>query len=186
MTLRPLAAAVALTSALALSACSSDDPDPVVADPTPSAPASIGEATPSADTTVDAWAEESPEGAMAFAQLWLDTFTDAARSGDTTALRSISSRGCATCADFADAIDHRYSHGGSIEMDDWVLTRVTWSQTPEQNFAVNWTMRVPEQRFVDARGIVETAAALRAKYTFQMRWQRDPWQVTAVTTEGAS
>ncbi|MCM0622674.1 DUF6318 family protein, partial [Nocardioides bruguierae] len=178
MTLRPLAAAVALTSALALSACSSDDPDPVVADPTPSAPSSSVDPTPTEDAA-EPWEARGPRGAVAFVAHWTETFNAAFQSGETGDLSGLSSADCEGCTAVIDLIDGTYADGGSIRGDGWTITTSSWSESPRAgDQAVTVTFDQPKQTFIESSGEPSTSAAATSRYAFVLDWRTDGWQIS--------
>ncbi|MCM0621862.1 DUF6318 family protein [Nocardioides bruguierae] len=170
MTLRPLAAAVALTSALALSACSSDDPDPVVADPTPSAPSSSADPTPSEDSA-EPWEEKTPAGAEAFMDHWVEVFNTSFQGGDARPLRELATKDCDSCEPFADLIDSTYEGGGEIRGGGWTiatLTRSARSKTADETVTV--TFKQPRMTVAPAGGEPQTSPAQKSTYVFDLDW----------------
>ncbi|MCL8026246.1 DUF6318 family protein [Nocardioides bruguierae] len=175
MTLRPLAAAVALTSALALSACSSDDPDPVVADPTPSAPSSSADPTPSEDSA-EPWETQNRAGAEALVDAWLEAFNAMQSSGQTEAFESLSSSGCATCANLVETTEAIYGGGGSIKSRGWInptFGDVT-STAKERTLAVR--LRQTPQVVV-ADGERTNYPGGMATFIATVRWTGDTWSM---------
>jgi hypothetical protein len=111
MRVRSVAAALGLT--LCLAACSEEAREPSAL-PTldPSASPTSSEAAEATPTGIDA---PTPEGAGAFARYWFTALNEAARSGDTATLRSLSDESCETCRLYAESIEDLYGPGGRIE-----------------------------------------------------------------------
>ena len=59
--------------------------------------------------------EQTPEGAVAFAEWWFDTLNYATVTGDTSGLADASDPQCETCASYIAEIDGAYADGGSME-----------------------------------------------------------------------
>ncbi|MBC9735518.1 DUF6318 family protein [Nocardioides marmotae] len=120
MALRTLGA-LTLTTALALSACTSDDPEPTFA-PEPSASTSTSPAaappTPSTDAVPSMPADarsDTEKGAIAFVRHFWDVANYAQATGDGLALAQLVSAQCDGCQGALEAIRDVYSAGGEIE-----------------------------------------------------------------------
>jgi hypothetical protein len=111
---RVRAVLAALVAGCLLVACSDDDPEPKVADPTPSA-AHTSSTAPTAPSTGAIRDPESTLGA------WVAAQNEALATGSTAALRALEADECQGCADFPDAIDETYNAGGSYEGGAWKL-----------------------------------------------------------------
>lgn len=59
--------------------------------------------------------EQTPEGAVAFAEWWFDTLNYATASGDTEQLRTLSLGECETCGNLITEIERAYAQGGSMQ-----------------------------------------------------------------------
>ena len=102
-----------------LGACSDDEPEPEVRalrvahrPPRPPRPEPA------------AWEEKSEDGAVAFAEHWVDVFNEAQRSGETstTCVRSAPTRASAA-TDFAGQLEDLYGDGGVIESEGWTIVQ---------------------------------------------------------------
>jgi hypothetical protein len=111
---RTLAAAVTVPLLL-LSACSEDDPEPIVA-PSPTASPASTEPSP----TKSAEREDPKE----FIQRWWDLNTDLQNTGDSKAFQSVSAKSCSPCNDFIALIEGFYSAGGYVETTKFTVTTV--------------------------------------------------------------
>ncbi|GAA4367157.1 DUF6318 family protein [Nocardioides caricicola] len=96
---------------LGVSACSSDDPEPIVA-PTPSA------SEPSDPTTSPVAGALGPEETLA---AWIDARNQALQDGDVSAVEALSAESCKTCRDSIAPIKQVYGDGGHFDTDGWVL-----------------------------------------------------------------
>lgn len=110
-----IAAAVLL---LGVSACSSDDPEPIVA-PTPSSSAPSDPSTSpvsgsSAPTMPPEAMGDDAEAAEAFVRFYWETVNYAQRSGDVDALRELATSNCGACRAGADSLDAIFDAGGEV------------------------------------------------------------------------
>ena len=113
--LRGAAGPLLVALVLALSgACAGGDPEPKVAEPTPSDTAEpSGSASVSASPTVQALGPEETVRA------WVDARNDALRSGDTAAVDALSAKDCRSCEQLNKVIREIYQAGGSFETRGW-------------------------------------------------------------------
>ncbi|MCL8026244.1 DUF6318 family protein [Nocardioides bruguierae] len=183
MTLRPLAAAVALTSALTLSACSSDDPDPVVADPTPSAPSSSVDPTPT-EEMAEPWEEKTDAGAVAFVDHWLDLLNEAELSGDTGDLREASGKGCVACVSISSSIDDTYGAGGWMKSTGWQLTEAgAPSDIGKNRLAIAANIDIPQQSVKSSStSSIDRNKASQNTLSFEVTWSGGAWRLTSLET----
>ena len=110
MLIRPVL--VALCAAAALTACSSEtEPRPLPPLPSPSATAALPvppEATP-----------ETPQGAAAFARYYLDLMNAAFASGDSSAVKAVTSQECEGCQNLIGAIERGDEPGETVTGGDY-------------------------------------------------------------------
>ncbi|MCR6033564.1 hypothetical protein GGQ22_19315 [Nocardioides sp. zg-579] len=111
MSLRTLGA-LTLTIALALSACTGDDPEPTFA-PEPSASATTSPAAASPTPVA-----QSPEDAV---RAWVEARNRALQNGDTSGVESLSSPSCSTCEDLVEPIEAVYGSGGRFQTPGWEI-----------------------------------------------------------------
>lgn len=107
---------VVLATILTVGACSSE--------PTPKEPPRSP--TPTATTPADAAptppaqaGEDSPEGAAAFVNYYIDVFNYAARTGDVEGLTELSSPDCTGCQRYIKLYRDTYAAGGYFKGGDW-------------------------------------------------------------------
>lgn len=107
---------VVLATILAVGACSSE--------PTPKEPPRSP--TPTATTPADAAptlpaqaSEDSPEGAAAFVNHYIDVLNYAARTGDVEGLSELSSPDCTGCQRYIKLYRDTYAAGGYFKGGDW-------------------------------------------------------------------
>lgn len=124
---------VVLATILAIGACSSE--------PTPKEPPRSP--TPTATTPADAAptppaqaSEDSPEGAAAFVNHYIDVFNYAARTGDVEGLSEISSPDCTGCQRYIKLYRDTYAAGGYFKGKDWDLSNL---RTESEN--TTWLIR---------------------------------------------
>ncbi|WP_369814209.1 DUF6318 family protein, partial [Marmoricola sp. Leaf446] len=123
--MRRLSRMVATVTAVAAigvtAACGGDNPTPSTA---PSD--STGEASPSASdppppSVPRAARRLDKDGAAAFVRHWVKVLNYAGATGDTSALRQVSTSDCVKCAALSDGIDRIYDRGGNIAGGGWTV-----------------------------------------------------------------
>lgn len=123
MLLRNLGA-LALAASLALSACSSDAPEPKIA-PEQSPSTSTAAASPSPEPGAT-----RPEEAV---RAWVEARNQALQDGDVAQVRALSSASCDTCDELIRPIDKVYDNGGHYETQGWKIAGAkVESQTPDR------------------------------------------------------
>ncbi|ANH38167.1 hypothetical protein I601_1736 [Nocardioides dokdonensis FR1436] len=172
---RHLAYAAALL--LALTACSGDDPEPKVADPTPSASPSPSE---SAAPAKEEWEKKTDDGAVAFVEHWVDVFNKARSGGDTEELSRLSSPDCETCSNFMKLIDQIYGAGGSVETKGW---RVAQFGEPLNSPAAESVLPIsvdqaPQILRKTADSKPQRNSGGRAGFIAFIAWNSGRWQMT--------
>ena len=114
---RTVVAALCVVSVLALGACSGGDPQPKIADPTPTLPTSPSTTAvsgPAAPTMPAAARGADAAAAEAFVRFYWDMVNYAQVTGDVEGLKRLASR-CGTCDAAVDYIVDIYDRGGRIE-----------------------------------------------------------------------
>ena len=105
-----------------LGACS-DDPKPDIADPTPSAPTSLG--TTSTSPTVTPSAALSPEDTV---RAWIQARNQALTNGDTSAVDALSASDCRSCEELNKVIGEVYDAGGYFQTAGWTIDSIKEKQ----------------------------------------------------------
>lgn len=110
--------ALSMISALALGACSGDDPEPKLADPSPSASLPSSPSTTAVSGPVEPTMPAEARGtdaaaAEAFVKFYWEMVNYAQATGDTSGLRGLSS-GCRPCDSGAAFIESVYGNGGQL------------------------------------------------------------------------
>lgn len=117
-----------LAAVLLVTGCSSGEPDAApttIGGEAPSSQPSVTEpvgAGPSSEPSVAAApvmpelaTQQTPEGAVAFAEWWFDTLNYAFSTGDTQPLREVSPEGCGTCDNVIADVDSIYGRSSLLE-----------------------------------------------------------------------
>ena len=112
-------ALAALLATCLLGACSEDDPEPDIADPTASAPSSS--ATVSTSATVSATPALGPEETV---RAWVDARNAALHYGDTSGVRALSASNCGSCNEHIAPIEDVYEAGGTFDTPGWTIDRL--------------------------------------------------------------
>lgn len=103
---------LALLAGLALAGCGEDDPQPKVEPPGSSTP------TPSPDTTTaPVLSDASRKGGEGFVSHWMNVFSQAQLTGDTSALRAISAPECENCQTYITNVEEFHAKGGEVLTD---------------------------------------------------------------------
>jgi hypothetical protein len=108
-----------LLVACLVGACSDDDPKPDIADPTPSAPSSLGSTTTSASVTPSTTL--SPEDTV---RAWIQARNRALSDGDTSDVDALSAPDCRSCEELNKVINEVYGAGGHFETTGWTIDSI--------------------------------------------------------------
>lgn len=99
---------------LGLAGCSSDDPEPNVAPPSPTVPSTTGTSAETPPEMPDAAKGTDAAAAEAFVEFYWDTVNYAQRTGDLSSLREISAEECIACQAGLDYLADVFAKDGSI------------------------------------------------------------------------
>lgn len=173
------AASCASLLVVALAGCGGD-PEPEFS-PAPSA-----SPTASASAEVDepeAWEEKSDDGAVAFVEHWIDEFSIAFQTGETSDVEALATPNCGACAGLTALIDDAYRGGGSIEGEAWTLADARTSGTPpDGQAAVSADIDQPAQVVrVPGESAARTAPG-QVTYLFELTWDGG-WLVSGILFE---
>lgn len=168
---------VAAGVALLVTGCSAD-PKPRLSEPSET-PAVTSTPSPTASAEPEPWEVRSEAGAVAFVKHWLTAFNQAAKSGETESLRSLSAEGCGTCANFAALIEELYGSGGRLESDGWRVSEVAVAEgLPASRASVSVRIEQSAERIHRRDEPVEVHPAGRATYTAELTWRQGRWSMT--------
>jgi Family of unknown function (DUF6318) len=122
VTKRLTALALTLASCLVMSACSGSSPDTSATSASPGTSPSGNTTSPSPAPSIPAYATGADlHGQEGFARFWVDTVNKATDTGNTTAMKSLATRSCTTCAGFAHTLDKIYGAGGQVVSKGWKI-----------------------------------------------------------------
>lgn len=130
--------------------------------------------------------EQTPEGAVAFAEWWFDTLNYATATGDTSGLADASDAQCETCANFISQIEGAYSRGGHIEggLTSASIDAPGGMEVRGINLAV--FAEVEAMTIVDHNGdVVEALASGSDILVFAALATEDGWRTGAVSSAGS-
>jgi hypothetical protein len=129
-------ALAALTAAALLSACN-DDPEPKVADPTPSSSSAVVTSAPTTASATEMPPELNPEAAV---RAWVAARNAALHTGDTTQLRTLSQPGCDTCEEHIKPIEQVFAAGGRFDTPGWSIDQLKVDSSSGQSAKVDVAM----------------------------------------------
>lgn len=90
---------------------------------------------------------ESRDAAESFVRYWVETLNYATDSGDTEGLKSLATKDCENCADFAQTLDEIYGKGGRVESKGWSLeSAVPMADQPENQPAFQVKLKLQPQK----------------------------------------
>ncbi|QIG41565.1 hypothetical protein G5V58_01170 [Nocardioides anomalus] len=170
-------ALAAVAAAVLLSACQDDDPEPKVADPTPSA--TSVESPPSQTATTSPVAQpRSPEETV---RAWVDAQNHALASGDTTALRELAAEACQGCDDYPDGIDQIVGAGGHFEGGKWSIVRARVQDADANPVRINVGIHIAGGMTVTSAGAAPTTyAPANRLFAFELVNDTGEWLISLV------
>lgn len=122
----------------------------------------------------------TPEGAVAFANAWVESLNHAMKSGDTTQLKDISSDGCAGCDSYVKKIGSIYEAGGRLSGGEWRAEdfEVEFNQSRAiVYFEAFWR----EGKFTEKRGAAEQSTPAGDDQLFlELGFSDSAWQASAL------
>jgi len=175
----------ALALVIAMLAGCSDDPEPLFADPSPSETAQPTAEPSTAEPEPEPWEENSPDGAIAFVEHWIDTFNESNKTGDIEVLDQLSHPRCQTCNSFMSLTEEVYKSGGRIQGRGWDLKKPTYTSPDDgKNVAIAGVMSIPKQSIFRENEEMRSPAINR-RYTFQLEWNAGAWTTRAILKEAS-
>lgn len=165
--------ALALGLVLALSACGGDPEPQFEADPSP-APSEVTTSAPAKE----AWEEKSPEGAVAFAEHWTATFSEAFQTGNTEDLAALNDANCESCDFLTATVDDIYADGGTARGDAWRLREAAWAPPTEngRRIVVTGMMEIPALEIRRPNERPDREEPTTARFNFHLAWESG-WRV---------
>jgi serine/threonine protein kinase len=145
-------------------------------------PATSAQGPPSLPAPATTWTQP---GGAAFVGYWFDSFNYALRTGDTSALSSVTNPACASCQPAFNAIKAAYADGGSMTGGSYLLrevrTSALWTkERPVYDVTVD---RAPRSRLDRAGAVKETLAAYPfANCTLILEWADGKWRLLEIPT----
>jgi hypothetical protein len=188
---RATVSVLGMAAALALSGCSDGagaQTGPTSSGPstsaTTSATASSSSTTsrPSSTAAVSipaAARAHTEEGAKAFAEFYLNTYSEAAVSADSAALAALSGKSCGGCRSLIDLIDgyrakHQHVDEVSLTIDTTMLRPEGTSDRP----VVDVLAADAKKRVLNADGsVAKTVAGANINFRLTLNWSEIGWQV---------
>lgn len=179
---RRLGVAAVCLGVLVVGGCADDEPVPRTSPPSQT-PTS---ASPSPTTpTREPWERKTGAGAVAFAKHWMETFSAAMNSGDTSSLERLNAQTCATCTGVVDRIDSIYAAGGSYRSQGWRVQQAD----AEVSSGVSATVAMSVHRTAEvfrgsANAAPERNPASQASYSAHLTWSNGSWTMARLDLAG--
>lgn len=165
-------AAVALP--LLLGSCADDPPVPQM--PETSSPTS--EPTePESSSAPQPWDEQTEDGAVAFAEHWIDLLNGARLEADFEPFRAASAPSCKTCASFLDVLQQLHAPGALYESKPWRVRQTVVTSRPKNGKAqVAVRVFAPAERVREAgESVVRPHVATTSTYEASLTWIKSGW-----------
>jgi hypothetical protein len=175
MSRTPTAVALVAATLLLLGGCGDDDPKPNIPDPPTSAPTSTTPTSPSTSSTVSP--TQSSLSARESVDAWLDAWTAAMQTGNTTLVRELSTDACDSCTRLIAKVEEVYGKGGHYETDGWTASHVREAPDSVER-APSFVMQVEQARrklFGEDGQLVDTASQTRQPMRMTFHQQGSRW-----------
>ena len=146
-----------------------DDPEPKIADPTPSSSSSVATPSPTVSEAAD------PEQAYReFIDTYVAAISDSLSTGDPSAWLAMSDRECKNCRGVAKSLRQAFAGGGSIEGAAWTVSGATYETTTDLGAVWNVEIARAEEHWLDGSGAeVKVVPAGSLKFGFAIAGDKD-------------
>lgn len=160
--------AVAASLLLVVAGCS--DPEPREPKPTASATPTVAAPTMPAQAK-----EDSPEGAAAFVDHYIEVLNHASATGDVHELSRLSDPDCSGCQKYIDLYRDTYEDGGRFRGGEWKPGEMEIDFGEPETY-VTTTIAVAKSEYIDESNASTTEPASSSKVSFGIG--HNPWVVT--------
>ena len=159
-----------------LGACSDDDPEPDIADPTASSSSSPATVSPS--PTVTSQPALGPDDTV---RAWVDARNAALQDGDTSDVRAFSAPGCGTCDQHIAPIEGVYESGGAFDTPGWTIDRLKVVEQSNNKAKVDVAMTMAAGQTVQQAGATPVTYPEDHRLMFFRLAQQDAgWRISFV------
>ncbi|MEP6854775.1 MAG: DUF6318 family protein, partial [Pedococcus sp.] len=123
--------------------------------------------------------KKTPEGAEAFARFYTEQLDNAAASGETAALKSLTMKSCSTCQDFIGVVDGRATRSEHGEKESFELGAVQLDPgSPEDRPVVDVLVKDVGGNIINGSGaVVSTSAPAKFNFRHTLKWVGNAWRV---------
>jgi hypothetical protein len=161
--------ALAVAALLLVGACT-DDPQPIEPKPTDAATTdSLTEPHLPGDAT-----EETPKGAVAFVNHWVDVFNYATNTGQVGAFRSLNDRNCKSCRSYEREIARLNSDGAEVRNFRWTAGRAVLTEDRRLETSIRTHTYEVRDSADDKWSTVKGSSQ---ELGFQLDWKSKNWTV---------
>ena len=165
-------ALAALALPLLLGGCADDEPEPKV--PATSSPTSPVAET---NTTPEAWHEQTEDGAVAYAEHWIELLNGARLASETEPLAEASTPECGTCSNYVRLINKWRSNGTTYESKPWTIEQVGVIASEHESVQLALRIFRPMEVITQSDGREERNKGTRATYSATFRWFQGGWRM---------
>ncbi|WP_036491472.1 DUF6318 family protein [Nocardioides sp. CF8] len=157
---------------LLLGSCADDPPVPQM--PETSSPTSEPTETESTSAP-EPWDEQTEDGAVAFAEHWIDLLNDARLSSATEPVAAASTPECDSCSNIIDIIDQWQSDGIVYTSKPWTIDQVAVSRSERDSAEIGLRIFRPREVLTEPDGTAVRNAGSHATYVATVEWRRGAW-----------
>ncbi|GAA3531179.1 hypothetical protein GCM10022234_30390 [Aeromicrobium panaciterrae] len=119
--------------------------------------------------------ENTPEGAAAFVDHYIQVLNYASKTGDVTELSHLSDSSCSGCQKYIKLYRDTYAEGGSFSGGEWSPGEMKLDFGEPETY-VTTTVAISESKYTDSHGVSSIEPASSARVSFGIAG--DPWVVT--------
>ncbi len=165
-------AIAAATLPLLLAGCTDDDPVPQIPDPTTPSPT-----TSETTAAPEPWEEQTEDGAIAFAEHWIDLLNNARLDYDIEPFAAANATACRTCSNMVELFEVWQADGTAYESEPWRIEQVATIAAEPTETRLGLRVNRPKEQVTDPNGRVTMNPRSQVTYAATVTWSKNSWRM---------